>query len=92
MNSQTRSQRRLGVRHQVLVADLQVLAEAAGLSARAFWMRLRHLRADARPGTGSRWPRSTIALVARERDVAPVADHVDEARLGQDALDPAHPS
>ena len=89
MNSQTLPKRGLGVGDQVLVADLEVLAEVRAVRAGLFDP-LRHRRAERAAGSGSRWPRSIDALVVRERHVAAVADHVDESRLGQDALDPAH--
>ena len=76
--------RRLGLEDQVLVADLDVVAELLRLAAGL---------ADP-PLPKTRHPGRVLLLAHpvpdRQRDVAAVADHVDEVGLGHRALEPAH--
>ena len=72
-------QRRLGVAHQVLVSHLDAALEPGRLVAG-----LEH-RVPPDAGAPSRPP--AVADAGGERDVAAVADHVDEAGLGQQRAD-----
>ncbi len=74
----------LGVEHEVLELDLHVVAEVGLLGAAA-----EHPAAPALGGGLDRL-RAEALLEDRERDVAAVADQVDEARLRQVQLDLAH--
>jgi hypothetical protein len=77
---------RLRLEDQVLVADLEVVLEPGGVAAR-----LRHLLL---PASGHCGDGEVLdgAVQNRERDIAAVADHVDEAGLGEHPLDRPHPA
>ncbi len=77
-------QRRLGVEDQVLVADLGVVLELRRCVARLLDLPLPSLRHVGRGELADR------PVEDRQGHVAPVADHVDEARLRQRPLDLLH--
>ena len=78
------AQHRLGVEDQVLVADLDVVVELRRVLARLGDLLL--------PAAGdvAGGQLAHRAVEDRERDVAAVADHVHEARLGHRPLDQLH--
>ncbi len=80
------AQLRLGVANELLVLDLDVVVELVAVGARALDL--------ANPALGDGLHGRRVLedpLEPGERGVAPVADHVDEARLGDPALDLLHP-